>query len=213
MTNSKNINTKVLFENAKNNLFLSKKRESLLIEIADTIAEAYLDRQKIKINFICTHNSRRSQLAQVWAFFAINYFQLSNIFSLSGGTEVTKFHRNAVKVLQYAGFEFDLDNFSHQNPKYLVSFKGCKTPLRVFSKIFEDPINEFPYIAITTCNNAHESCPFIPDAIHRLHLPYSDPKIFDNTHKTREKYLETSNLIAGEIYFIFEEINRQILKI
>lgn len=213
MTSSKNINTKVLFENAKNNLFLSKERESLLIEIANTITETYLDRQKININFICTHNSRRSQLAQVWAFFAINYFQLPNFFSFSGGTEATKFHRNAVKVLQCAGFEFDLDNFSHQNPQYIVSYKGCKTPLKVFSKIFEDSMNEFPYIAITTCNNAYESCPFIPDAINRFHLPYSDPKAFDNTHKTHEEYLKTSNLIAGEIYYIFEEVNRQIFKI
>lgn len=99
MTSSKNINTKVLFENAKNNLFLSKERESLLIEIANTITETYLDRQKININFICTHNSRRSQLAQVWAFFAINYFQLPIFFSFSDGTEATKFHRNAVKIL------------------------------------------------------------------------------------------------------------------
>ncbi len=212
MISSKNINTKVFFENAKNSLRLTEEREDLLLEIADTISDEYFDREKVNLNFICTHNSRRSQFAQVWTYFAVNYFELSNFFAFSGGTEVTAFHRNTVRALQHTGFEFNVEDFSHQNPKYLVSFRGSKEPLRAFSKTFENPINEFPYIAITTCDNADENCPFIPDATHRFHLPYLDPKSSDKTDTTKETYIATSKQIAGEIYYIFEEIKRQILE-
>ncbi|SEC90388.1 arsenate reductase [Tenacibaculum sp. MAR_2009_124] len=210
MISSKNINTKVFFENAKNSLRLTEEREDLLLEIADTISDEYFDREKVNINFICTHNSRRSQFAQVWSYFAANYFELSNFSTFSGGTEATAFHRNTVRALQYAGFEFNVEDFSHQNPKYLISFRGSKSPLSAFSKTFENPINEFPYIAITTCDSADEKCPFIPDATHRFHLPYSDPKSSDSKDNTKETYIATSKQIAGEVYFIFEEIKRQI---
>ena len=210
MIDIKNTNTKVFFENAKNNLKLSKERKELLLEIADAILDGYFDREKVNINFICTHNSRRSQFSQVWAFFAINYFQLTNFFTFSGGTEATAFHRNTVRALQHAGFEFHIENFSHQNPKYLISYKGNKEPLSAFSKTLDHSINEFPFIAITTCDNADENCPYIPDAICRFHLPYSDPKEFDDTSQAYEAYMSINNLIAGELYFIFQEIKRQL---
>ena len=210
MISSKNINTKIFFEDARNSLHLSEERKDLLLQIADTFVDEYLDREKLNLNFICTHNSRRSQLAQVWCFYAIEYFKLKNIFSFSGGTETTAFHRNTVKTLQQAGFEFNVEDFSHQNPKYLVSFKGCKNPLMAFSKTFDNPINNYPYIAITTCDSADKNCPFIPDAIYRFHLPYTDPKISDTSENTKETYLAVNKLIAGEMYFLFEEIKKYI---
>ena len=103
MINTKNINTKIFFEEARKELTLTEDRKDLLLEIIDTIYEEYLDREKINLNFICTHNSRRSQLAQVWSFFAIEYFNLKNMFTYSGGTETTSFHRNTVKCLQKTG--------------------------------------------------------------------------------------------------------------
>lgn len=210
MISSKNINTKIFFEDARNSLHLSEERKDLLLQIADTFVDEYLDREKLNLNFICTHNSRRSQLAQVWCFYAIEYFKLKNIFSFSGGTETTAFHRNTVKTLQQAGFEFNVEDFSHQNPKYLVSFKGCKNPLMAFSKTFDNPINDYPYIALTTCDSADKNCPFIPDAIYRFHLPYTDPKISDTSENTKETYLAVNKLIAGEMYFLFEEIKKYI---
>ncbi|MGG8498105.1 hypothetical protein ACQY1Q_16995 [Tenacibaculum sp. TC6] len=210
MISSKNINTKIFFEDARNSLHLSEERKDLLLQIADTIVDEYLDREKLNLNFICTHNSRRSQLAQVWCFYAIDYFKLKNLFSFSGGTETTAFHRNTVKTLQQAGFEFNVEDFSHQNPKYLVSFKGCKNSLMAFSKTFDNPINDYPYIAITTCDSADKNCPFIPDAIYRFHLPYTDPKTSDTSENTKETYLAVNKLIAGEMYFLFEEIKKYI---
>lgn len=210
MIKTANIDTKTFFETSKNNLSITEERKDLLFSIADKIIEELEDRDKINLNFICTHNSRRSQLSQVWAFYAAHYFNLKNIYSFSGGTEVTAFHRNTVKCLQKTSFEFNVEDFSHQNPHYLISFKGSKSTISGFSKVYDNEVNEYPYIAITTCSSADENCPFIPDAIHRFHLPFVDPKVADNTEKQNEKYLETSKQIAGEIYFIFEEVSKSI---
>ncbi len=194
------------FENAGKDLELSEERKDLLFSIADKIIEELEDRDKVNLNFICTHNSRRSQMAQVWSFFASDYFNLDNIYHFSGGTETTAFHRNTVKCLQKNGFIFNVDDFSHQNPRYLISFPGTKKSVLGFSKPYDDNNNNYPYLAITTCDSVDENCPFIPDAIQRFHLPYIDPKIADNTDNQNEKYMETSKQIAGEMHFIFEEV-------
>ncbi|PKH51037.1 hypothetical protein CXF68_10235 [Tenacibaculum sp. Bg11-29] len=210
MINTKNISTKIFFEEAKKEITISNDRKELLTDIADVIISEYLDREKINLNFICTHNSRRSQFAQAWSFFAVEYFELNNIFTYSGGTETTAFHRNTVKSLQKTGFTFNVIDFSHQNPRYLISFKDSKKSILGFSKTYDNPDNSYPYIAITTCDNADENCPFIPDAISRFHLPYSDPKSTDNTDLVSETYLNTSKQIAGEIHFIFDIIKDSI---
>ncbi|MDO6745211.1 hypothetical protein Q4553_11550 [Tenacibaculum soleae] len=210
MINTKNIDTKAFFEDARKEIIISIERKKLLTDIAQSIVNEYEDREKINLNFICTHNSRRSQFAQVWSFYAIEYFNLRNIFAYSGGTETTAFHRNTVKSLQKTGFNFNIVDFSHQNPRYLITFKGSKKSILGFSKIYDHPNNSYPYIAITTCNNADENCPFIPDAITRFHLPYSDPKNFDNTDLVSENYLNTSKNIACEVFFIFEFIKKEI---
>ncbi|MBE7648363.1 hypothetical protein [Tenacibaculum finnmarkense] len=209
MINTKNISTKIFFEQAKKNITISPERKEVLTDIAHLITKEYQERERINLNFICTHNSRRSQFAQVWSFFAIEYFNLKNIFAYSGGTETTAFHRNTVKSLQKTGFEFNIQDFSHQNPRYLISFKGCKNNILGFSKTYDDPNNSYPYIAITTCDNADENCPFIADAIDRFHLAYTDPKSSDNTDTTIESYLNTSKQIAGELFYIFEMIKKE----
>ncbi|WP_428742520.1 hypothetical protein [Tenacibaculum sp.] len=210
MINTKNINTKVFFEEARKEMIITDDRRNLLLKISDAIFDEYLDREKINLNFICTHNSRRSQLAQVWSFYAIEYFELRNMFVYSGGTETTSFHRNTVKCLQKTGFIFNVVDFSHQNPRYLISFEETKKSILGFSKVYDHPQNSYPFIAITTCNSADQNCPFIPDAIDRFHLPYIDPKASDNTELTEETYLETSKQIAGELFFIFEELQKRL---
>ncbi len=210
MINTKNINTKTFFEEAGKEITISNERKKLLTNIALVITNEYKEREKINLNFICTHNSRRSQFTQAWSFFAVEYFNLKNIFTYSGGTEVTAFHRNTVKSLQKTGFIFNVIDFSHQNPRYLVSFKDTKKSILGFSKTYDDPNNSYPYIAITTCDNADENCPFIPDAITRFHLPYIDPKKSDNTDLASETYLKTSKQIAGELFFVFETIKNEL---
>jgi arsenate reductase len=180
-----------------------------LFQISEVIAEEYIENKVVNLNFICTHNSRRSQLGQVWAYYAAAYFDL-NIQAFSGGTEVTAFYRNTVKVLQAVGFDFNVSDFSHENPTYLISYNGSRNNIYGFSKRFDDPINKTPYIAITTCNNADKNGPFIPTALKRFHLPFVDPKGSDGTAEQSETYLKTSEQIAAEVFYIFTEIKNLI---
>ncbi len=203
-------NTRFFFENSHKNVEISSSRKELLSKIATTIAANYSsNNNEIAVNFICTHNSRRSQLGQVWTFFAANYFNL-NINALSGGTEVTAFHRNTVETLKEVGFTFAIEEFSHTNPKYEISFEGAQKSLLGFSKTYDDAVNKNPFIVITTCNNADENCPFIPEAIHRFHLPYTDPKHSDGSPKQEETYLKTSREIAAEMYFLFKKVKETL---
>ena len=209
MLKTSTISLENFFENAHKKTILSEDRKSLLHKIAKEIASEYTKNEIVNLNFICTHNSRRSQLGQVWSFFAANYFDL-NINAFSGGTEVTAFYRNTVKTLQKVGFRFQLTDFSHQNPKYQISFNGTNNAILGFSKLYSNPINIEPFIAVTTCNNADKNCPFIPTASHRFHLPFVDPKHSDGTDEQEETYLQTNKQIAGEVYFIFSEVKKLV---
>ena len=201
------ISTENFFKLASKNIKLAEDRKKILLKISETVAREYTENNVVNLNFICTHNSRRSQLGQVWAFYAANYFNL-NIHAFSGGTEVTAFYRNTVKTLQAVGFDFKIVEFSHQNPKYLISYKESTRSIFGFSKRFDDETNKNPFIAITTCNNADKNCPFIPTAIERFHLPFVDPKFSDGTPEQSATYLKTNEQIAAEIFFIFTEIKR-----
>ncbi len=202
------IDTHTFFDAAAKNIQISSERKALLHKIAIKIAEKHHSSKKVNLNFICTHNSRRSQLAQVWSFFAIDYFKLKNIDVFSGGTAVTAFYRNTVKTLQNTGFHFDIEDFSHQNPTYRISFKESKKSILGFSKLFDNTHNKKPYIAITTCNHADENCPFIPDALHRFHLPFVDPKFSDKTATAENIYQKTNKQVAKEMYVIFKEVKK-----
>ncbi|WP_456376669.1 hypothetical protein [Lutibacter sp.] len=210
MLESISINTALFFETALKELEIDETRVKLLQSIALFIASEIKDDKPVNLNYICTHNSRRSQLAQVWSSYACTYFKLKNIESFSGGTAATTFFRNTVKTLQEVGFKFQLLKFSHQNPEYLISYKNSTNPIVGFSKLYDNEHNKSPFIAVTTCSNADENCPFIPNATQRFHLPFTDPKIFDGTLYQAEKYLETNKQIAGEIHFIFKNIKNSI---
>ena len=209
MLSTSTISVENFFVNAYKKATISDERKTLLLKISDAIAKEHILNKEVNLNFICTHNSRRSQLGQVWSFFAASYFNL-NINAFSGGTEVTAFYKNTVKTLQKVGFEFQLTDFSHQNPTYQISFNGNENRILGFSKLYSNPINTEPFMAITTCNNADTNCPFIPTASHRFHLPFIDPKHSDGTTKQEETYLQTSIQIAGEVYFIFSEVKKLI---
>ncbi len=209
MISEDNIKVEKFFKEAINKVEITDQRMDLLKSIAKKIQETPHDSShSIFLNFICTHNSRRSQLTQVWAYFAANYFDLTSIKAYSGGTAVTAFFRNTVKTLQSVGFIFNIVEFNHQNPKYDISFKSGIKPLLGFSKLYDDAINSEPYFAITTCSSADENCPFIPNAIFRFHLPFNDPKEFDNTEIADEAYLKTNRQIAAEIFILFKELKR-----
>lgn len=205
MIRTDNINVKQFFEDAVKQTDISEERVVLLHKIADAINTIFKIKKRVNLTFICTHNSRRSQIAQVWGFFAAQYFDIK-INCFSGGTEITAFHRNTVKTLKKAGFLFSLLDFSHQNPKYYISFEDSSKSIVGYSKSFDDLENKKPYIAITTCDHADKNCPFIPDATYRFHLPYVDPKIADSKENMDAIYLKTNRQIAAEIFTLFSKV-------
>ena len=99
MIDTEAINTKQFFKKSKTDLTIDKKRTDLLTKIAQFISSELIADKKVHLNFICTHNSRRSQLSQIWANYAAFYYKLRNIDSFSGGTAVTSFYRKIVKAL------------------------------------------------------------------------------------------------------------------
>ena len=208
MIETVSIDTNEFFTQALTDLKIDAARTKLLEEIGMFISTELKRNKQLNLNYICTHNSRRSQLAQIWSSYATRYFNFDTIESYSGGTAITAFFRNTVNTLQHVGFKFELLEFSHQNPKYLISYKNCTRPILGFSKLYDDDHINKPFIAITTCSNAAENCPFIPEAIQRFHLSFNDPKNYDNTLNQSEKYLETNKQIAGEIHYIFKIIEK-----
>ena len=179
-------------------------RKVLLIQIIDYIKSKIDNNQEINLNFICTHNSRRSQLSQVWAKVASVYYGIE-INSYSGGVEVTAFNERAIDSLVRSGFSILFENSI--NPKYEISYSENENPIIAFSKLFDDDFNKADYFAaIMTCSDADENCPLIPKAEKRIPLRYDDPKSHDDTPIESEKYDERSLQIASEMFYIFSQI-------
>ncbi len=199
-------NIRDFFEKAIQDTKLDIQRENLIENIANKIADTLNREQVVNINFICTHNSRRSQFSQLWAYFAMEYYGIKNGYSFSSGTAETAFHANTIKALEASGFKFSLENFNHTNPKYLINYNGAQKEILGFSKLVENSINNSPFIAITTCGHADKNCPVILEASTRFHLPYVDPKASDGTDAEGETYLNTSKLIAAEMGILFAKV-------
>mgnify|MGYP000733479600 CR=1 FL=1 len=81
-------------------------RKELLLRFASYVASRSHE-ERIALNFICTHNSRRSHLAQIWAATAAYYYAIPNIQTFSGGTEATAFNPRAVAAMERAGFKIE----------------------------------------------------------------------------------------------------------
>ena len=78
-------------------------RKKTLQILADFIGEKAKTRDEINLNFICTHNSRRSHLSQVWAQTLAHHFKVKNVFCYSGGTEATALFPMAAETLKNTG--------------------------------------------------------------------------------------------------------------
>lgn len=160
--------------------------------------------QPINLNFICTHNSRRSQFSQVWAQVAAAYYGIA-IGGFSGGVEVTAFNPRAIQSLQRFGFKVDDDG--GENPRYHIQFAYDAPSILVFSKLFDDAVNPTSgFAAVMTCSHADENCPYVPGCDVRISLPYNDPKEFDDTPLESAMYDYRSFQIATELMYVFSKI-------
>ncbi|WP_296704082.1 protein-tyrosine-phosphatase [Algoriphagus sp.] len=164
----------------------------------------------IKLNFICTHNSRRSQFSQIWAHVWGYYFNLP-VQSFSGGVEVTEFNSRAVAALRRDGFE--IKAIGDSNPIYELNFGKKQKPILAYSKLFDDESNpKVEFAAIMTCDHADENCPYIPGCEVRFPIRFEDPKIFDETPIERKMYSERSHEIASELFYVFGQVHKLMKK-
>lgn len=183
---------------------IPEDRKPVLHELVGYIQGKINNKDSILLNFICTHNSRRSQFSQLWAQ-AASYVHGIETACYSGGTEATAFNERAVASIKRAGFQVQQSGTS--NPLYKVSFAPEAAPLDMFSKKFDDGVNPTSgFTAIMTCSDADENCPFIAGADQRIPLRYEDPKAFDGTDLEAKKYDERSLQIATEMLYVFSKI-------
>ncbi len=188
---------------------IADERKTNLNSIAAYIRQKSDKNETIKLNFICTHNSRRSQFGQAWAKAIAAFFETDSLVeSYSGGTEATTFNTNAVKALQKAGFSISVSGENEKNLVYEVKISNNDKPLKMFSKVFdakENPSDGFA--AIMVCNNADEACPFVAGAEKRFSLPFSDPKNADGTSEQEAEYDKICLQIATELLYVFDKAN------
>lgn len=185
---------------------ISEDRKAVLQVLIDYIQQKVDQNQEINLNFICTHNSRRSQFSQIWGKVAAAFYGI-DINSFSGGVEVTAFNERAVASIKRFGFKVSKEGDG--NPKYFVFYSDDEDPIVTFSKVYDDAANAlYGFAAVMTCSHADENCPFIPGAEARIPVRYEDPKAFDDTDQEAEMYDTRSLQIASELLYVFSRIKR-----
>lgn len=185
---------------------IEESRKEILQELVDFIQKKYTKGDDIHLNFICTHNSRRSQFSQIWAQTIASYYNIPS-FCYSGGVEVTAFNERAVDSMKRFGFVIEKER--EENPIYSLTYNENHKPIVAFSKVYDDKSNaQKEFAAIMTCDHADENCPFIPGAEARIPIRYNDPKAFDDTPLESEKYDERSREIATELFYVFGQIQK-----
>ncbi|MBN1307118.1 MAG: arsenate reductase ArsC [Chitinispirillaceae bacterium] len=127
----------------------------------------------LKILFLCTGNSCRSQMAEGWT----RYLKEAVIEPYSAGIEVHGLNPNAVKVMAEAGVDI-----SHHRSKHL------------------DEIKHIPFDwVITVCDHANESCPAFPGRVNRYHIRFDDPPKLAKGAKSEEEVLAHYRRVRDEI--------------
>ncbi|MDM1045440.1 protein-tyrosine-phosphatase [Myroides sp. 1354] len=188
---------------------LSEERKEVLIPLVDSLIDQLNTKGSANIVFICTHNSRRSHLAQVWAQVAAHYYGCVTVDCYSGGTEETALAPQVALILQKQGMDVSLLAVN-DNPIYSLKYDSRSAPLIGFSKKYNhvfNPASEF--IAVMTCSQADGDCPFISGASHRVAIAYTDPKIFDGQPEEERAYREASLSIAQEMFYVFSQVKNK----
>jgi arsenate reductase len=181
-------------------------RKPIIRQLTEFIIDKSKAGKKMRLNFICTHNSRRSHISQLWAQAAAHYFGIPGVETFSGGTEATAFNLKAVKAMKDAGFEIVVKT-DGINPRYEGRYSQDAPGLTLFSKKYDDSFNpNKDFAAIMTCSHADENCPLVVGASKRISLTYNDPKDFDGTAQEAEKYRERVDEIGREILYAFSQV-------
>jgi len=183
-------------------------RKAALLQIAEYVSQRTSTSRPVALTFICTHNSRRSHMAQLWAQTAAAYAGIEGVRTFSGGTETSAFNPRAVKAIERAGFQVQ-KSASGDNPIYHVGYIDGGSSMECFSKKFSDPPNPTAdFCAVMVCSQADEACPVVPGADLRIAIPYDDPKSADGSDREAVAYDERCMQIAREMLFVFAGVGQ-----
>ncbi|WHF51313.1 protein-tyrosine-phosphatase [Chryseobacterium gotjawalense] len=185
---------------------ISDKRMEILKPLAEFIQKKADAGERINLNFICTHNSRRSHLSQIWAQVMAEHFGIKNVYCYSGGTEATAMFPKVAETLEWQGLQIQKLSET-ENPVYAVKYAENAHPVICFSKKYDDAFNPVSgFAAIMTCSNADAGCPFIAGAEKRISVQFEDPKSSDGTHEMDRTYFNRSLEIAAEMHYVMSRI-------
>ncbi|WP_312523318.1 protein-tyrosine-phosphatase [Sphingobacterium multivorum] len=186
---------------------ISKERKGILLPLFDFIQQKVDNAQQVNLNFICTHNSRRSHLSQIWAQTASLYFKIPSVNCYSGGTDETALFPKVAETLIAQGYNiFKISEGG--NPVYAIKAGDNTEPIIGFSKKYDSAFNPASnFAAIMTCSQADDGCPFIAGAEKRIPVTYEDPKSSDETAEQDQVYASRSLQIAQEMFYVFSKIN------
>lgn len=186
---------------------IPNERKNQLLILSDYLIQKYRENATPKVIVICTHNSRRSHLGQIWLAVGADFFGLPTLATYSGGTEATAFNPRAVAALKRIGFEINTEDETISNPNYAVKWADNQSPYLAFSTRYdESPNPQKDFAAIMVCTDADEKCPIVLGMDLRLALPFEDPKAFDDTDLESQKYDERCEQIAREFLFVLSEV-------
>jgi protein-tyrosine-phosphatase len=141
------------------------------------------EKKAIRVLFLCTHNSARSQIAEG----ILRSHSNGKIEVISAGTEATRIHPMAIRALA----EMNID-IREQYSKNMQQFLG----------------EAFDYI-ITVCDRANESCPVFPGDPVRIHWSFPDPAVIEGSEEERYKaFRETSVQMMARVGYLLLMIQR-----
>lgn len=185
------------------------ERRLVLDEIAGTINAQLVSGKPARLTFICTHNSRRSHMSQIWAQTAAYYYDLDGVSAYSGGTEVTACNCRTITAMRRVGFDIQ-DATTGDNPIYLIKYAKDRPVIRAYSKLYNADSNpKRDFIALMTCSSADKSCPIVNGSIARYPIHYVDPRLCDDTPTETTAYNERCREIAREMFYIMSEVRRR----
>ena len=135
---------------------------------------------KLKILFLCTGNSCRSQMAEGWT----RALKDDRIEAVSAGIETHGLNPRAVQVMAEAGVD--------------ISGHRSKT-------VADLPTKDFDYV-VTVCDHAHESCPLFPGKTRIVHVGFDDPPRLAQDAKSEEEALTHYRRVRDEIKAFVETL-------
>lgn len=185
---------------------ISEQRKEMLKELSAYVRSQNRLGKPVDLTFICTHNSRRSHMSQIWAQAAAAYCGIPNVTAYSGGTASTAFNPRAVAAMKRAGFRVEKTT-EGENPIYHVRYSDEKPATTNFSKVYDSPPNPTKdFCAVMTCSAADKACPVVRGASLRVAVPFDDPKEFDDTNQEAAKYDERCRQICREMLYVFSQV-------